>query len=171
MTGAWKAALTRQFGAAIDTLAAAIEACPDPLWDDRSQRPPFWHIAYHTLFYLDLYLSESEESFRPPAFHRQNANFLGAMPFPPFHVDPPAVAFTKEELRAYLAAGRTRCRERIARLTAEEIERRSPFPWLDFTVGDLLLYTMRHVQHHAAQLNLRLRAQGIEPPPWVGGAE
>lgn len=171
MTGAWKAALTRQFGAAIDTLAAAIEACPDRLWDDRSQQPPFWHIAYHTLFYLDLYLSASEDSFRPPACHRQNANFLGAMPFPPFHVDTPAVACTKEELRAYLAAGRTRCRARIAHLTPEEIERRSPFPWLDFTVGDLVLYNMRHVQHHAAQLNLRLRAQGIAPPPWVGRSD
>ena len=171
MTSAWQAALTRQFGAAIDTLAAAIEACPDRLWDDRSMPPPFWHIAYHTLFYLDLYLSESEERFTPAACHRPHANFLGAMPFPPFRVETPAVACTREDLRAYLAHGRARCRERIAGLTDAEIERRSPFPWLDFTCGDLILYTMRHVQHHAAQLNLRLRAEGIEPPAWVGGTE
>jgi hypothetical protein len=171
MTRAWQRALIRQFEAAIETLAAAIAACPDRLWDDRSTPPPFWHIAYHTLFYLDLYLSESEEHFTPPACHRPHANFLGAMPFPPFDVETPAVVCTREELAAYLAHGRAKCRERIAGLADEEIEQPSPFPWLRFTRGDLLLYTMRHVQHHAAQLNLRLRAAGIEPPPWVGGAE
>jgi hypothetical protein len=168
MTNAWRASLLRQFGAAIDMLAAAIDACPDTLWDDRSFTPPFWHIAYHTLFYLDLYLSESEEHFTPPAFHRANANFMRDVPFPPYRVDTPAVATTKDQLRSYLAHGRDKCRDRIARLTDEEIEMKSPFPWLDFCRGDLLLYNMRHVQHHAAQLNLRLRERGVEPPRWVG---
>jgi uncharacterized damage-inducible protein DinB len=31
----------------------------------------------------------------------------------------------------------------------------------------LLLYNMRHVQHHTAQLNLLLRQRGIIPPNWV----
>jgi uncharacterized damage-inducible protein DinB len=36
-----------------------------------------------------------------------------------------------------------------------------------FTIFELLLYNMRHVQHHAAQLNLLLR-QGInDAPRWV----
>lgn len=171
MTGPWRDSLRRQFGAAIDMLAAAIDACPDALWDDRSAPPPFWHIAYHTLFYLDLYLSASEQGFAPPAFHRENANFLRDVPFPPYQVDTPAVAYTKDELRAYLAHGRAKCRERIARLTDEEIELKSPFPWLDFNRGDLFLYNMRHVQHHAAQLNLRLRGRGVEPPRWVGKSD
>jgi hypothetical protein len=171
MNSAWQSALIRQFGAAIDMLAGAIEACPESLWDDRSVSPPYWHIAYHTLFYLDLYLSESEEHFKPPVFHRANANFLGDVPFPPYRVETPALACTKDELRSYLAHGRGKCRERITRLTDEEIEMKSPFPWLDLNRGDLFLYNMRHVQHHAAQLNLRLREQGIQPPPWVGRSD
>jgi uncharacterized damage-inducible protein DinB len=34
--------------------------------------------------------------------------------------------------------------------------------------GELLLYNMRHVQHHAAQLNMLLRRRtNSAPPRWV----
>ncbi len=62
MTDQWKNATWRQFGAAIDMLENAILACPGALWGDRSQKPEFWYTAFHTLFYVDLYLSESEVS-------------------------------------------------------------------------------------------------------------
>ena len=63
----WRAVLWQQFGAAIDMLENALVACPDELWSDRSQRPEFWYVVYHTLFFLDLYQSGSVEGFTPPA--------------------------------------------------------------------------------------------------------
>ena len=57
----------RQFGAAIEMLGNAIRACPDEIWSDRSRRPEFWYVAFHTLFFLDLYLSDSVDGFAPPA--------------------------------------------------------------------------------------------------------
>ena len=45
-------------------LRSAIEACPDDLWDDRAHGAPFWHLAYHALFYADFYLSDSAETFQ-----------------------------------------------------------------------------------------------------------
>src|SRR5436853_2940383 len=62
----WKASLWQQFGAAIDMLENALLACPDRLWNDRSQRPEFWYVVYHTLFFLDLYLHGSVDGFVPP---------------------------------------------------------------------------------------------------------
>ena len=66
MDSAWSAALWRQFGAAIDMLDNAVVACPDSLWQERlwsaspddpkSPCSEFWFIAYHTLYWLDLYL-------------------------------------------------------------------------------------------------------------------
>ena len=32
---------------------------------------------------------------------------------------------------------------------------------------EVVLYELRHVQHHAAQLNAWLRIEGVEPPRWV----
>ncbi len=71
----WRMIIWRQFGAAIDDLGNTIRACPDELWRARlwehsSERPEFsefWYLAYHTLFWLDLYLTGAEEGFTPRA--------------------------------------------------------------------------------------------------------
>ena len=70
-----RAIVWKQFGAAIDMLDNALAACPDalwrqPVWHDSSvpsRRTAFWYVAYHALFWLDLYLFGSEEGFAPPA--------------------------------------------------------------------------------------------------------
>ena len=66
MDASGKIILWKQFGAAIDMLENTLVACPRGLWGDRSRRPEFWYVAYHTLFFLDLYLSGSDEGFSPP---------------------------------------------------------------------------------------------------------
>ena len=64
--------LWRQFGAAIDALGDALRNRPDALWearlwDDQPEQwvmpgfATFWYLGYHTLFWLDLYLTGAEE--------------------------------------------------------------------------------------------------------------
>ena|SRR5258705_8607961 len=67
MIATWKPILWQQFGAAIDMLENALLACPEDLWNDRSRRPEYWYVVFHTLFFLDFYLSDSPEGFTPPA--------------------------------------------------------------------------------------------------------
>jgi uncharacterized damage-inducible protein DinB len=155
----WKAILWDQFGAAIDTLENALVAAPDQLWSDRSRRPEFWYLVYHTLVFVDLYLSGSLEGFHPPA------------PFTLDEVRPngvlPEQAYTKDELQNYLEHCREKGRTTIEALTDERGCERCVFPWLDISFAELLLYNMRHVQHHAAQLNLILRQTVDSAPRWV----
>jgi len=159
MDAFWRTILWQQFGAAIDMLENALVACPDELWSDRSRRPELWYVVYHTLFYLDLYLSGSVEGFVPPApFTLDELDPEGLVPDPPY---------TKDELRTYLEHGRRKCRETIEALTDEDARRRCNFEWVDVTGAELLLYNMRHVQHHAAQLNLLLRQTIDSAPRWV----
>ena len=42
-----------------------------------------------------------------------------------------------------------------------------PFEFRQMSNGELLLYNMRHVQHHAAQLNMLLRQTTDSAPDWV----
>jgi uncharacterized damage-inducible protein DinB len=43
-----------------------------------------------------------------------------------------------------------------------------PFAYRAMSNGELLLYNMRHVQHHAAQLNMLLRQRtNSAAPRWV----
>ncbi|MBI5708774.1 MAG: DinB family protein [Candidatus Eisenbacteria bacterium] len=162
MTTTWQAALWRQFGAAIDMLESAILACPDGLWSDRSRRPEFWHLVFHTLFFLDLYLSDSAEGFAPPPpFTLDELDPAGLLPERPY---------TKEELCTYLKHGRGKCRATIEALTGGKAGERRRFGSIEGSVAELLLYNMRHVQHHAAQLNLILRQATDSAPRWVARA-
>ena len=157
-----KQVLWSQFGAAIDMLENAMLAAPDHVWGDRSKNPEFWYVAYHTLFFLDYYLSESPEGFAPPA------------PLNLDELDPAGIlpdrVYAKSELLAYLAHGREKCRATLAALTEEQAARRCAFG-RDLSVLELHLYSMRHVQHHAAQLNLILRQTIDSAPNWVGKAK
>jgi hypothetical protein len=158
-----KASLWQQFGAAIDMLGNAMRDCPDPLWSDRSQRPEFWYLVFHTLFWLDFYLSKSVEGFSPPApFTLDEMDPAGLMPERPY---------TKAELQTYLEHGRNKCRARIDGMTDENAHERFKYRWMDFSIPELLLYNMRHVQHGAAQLNLILRQQTDSAPGWVARVE
>ncbi|MCU1264072.1 MAG: hypothetical protein JWM21_390 [Acidobacteria bacterium] len=159
MDSIWRAIIWQQFGAAVDMLENAIIACPDELWSDRSRRPEFWYVAYHTLFWLDAYLSDSVEVFTPPPpFTLDEMDPAGVIPEQPF---------TKVELRKYLEHGREKCRTVIQDLTDEKAGQRCGFEWVEVSYSELLLYNMRHVQHHAAQLNLILRQTIDTAPGWV----
>jgi hypothetical protein len=177
----WNAALWQQFGAAIDMFDNAVVACPDSLWrarlwsappdDPQSHRGEVWRIAFHTLEWLDLYLSSIAAApsgpppmpFRAPSLDEED--------------DEPQRPYTKEELRAYLAYTRQKCQDTIATLIGERARFPYEFPWekgqgRPISYLELLLYAMRHTQEHAAQLSLFLGAHGIadEALDWVGRA-
>jgi uncharacterized protein (DUF433 family) len=154
-----RTSLWQQFGGAIDMLENAIVACPDALWSDRSQRPEFWYVAYHTLFFLDLYLSESLDGFTPPApFTLDELDDAGILPERPYR---------KDELLPYLEHGREKCRAVIGGLTEETMQEVHAWWTRELSVLEMLMYNLRHVQHHAAQLNLILRQQTDSAPAWV----
>lgn len=50
-------------------------------------------------------------------------------------------------------------------------QRRCRFGWGEVSFAELLLYNMRHVQGHAAQLNLLLGQKMGSAPDWVTQAE
>jgi hypothetical protein len=163
----WRTSILQQFGAAIDMLDNAVTACPDDLWHVRLWRDgqqesdfsQFWYVVYHTLFWLDLYLSGSVQGFMPPA------------PFGLEELDPtglrPERAYTKDELNVYLAHGREKARAAIQALTDEKAHQRCSFSWGEVSYAELMLYNMRHVQEHAAQLSLILGQKAGLPSRWV----
>jgi hypothetical protein len=159
----WKRALRGQFGAAVETLQRAIEACPETLWGQRDAKPEYWRVAYHTLFFLDLYMRDSPEGFAPP---------------PPFTLDEgdpdapdPPQPYSKRDLQQYLRRLRVQARESIDSLSDDRAAERCGFHWVEGSVLELYLYNLRHVQHHAAQLNLLLRQNVGSAPKWVRRAD
>ncbi len=179
MESVWRDALWKQFGAAIDMLDNAVAACPDSLWRERLWRDPpppefpprfaeFWYVTYHTLVWLDLYLSGApEEEFAPPApFAQGMLDSAEAAPERPY---------TKEELRAYLASLRQKCHTAIEALTDEQARRPVSYGWIEegavVSYAELLFYTLRHVQGHAAELSLALGQHSVPVNDWTARAQ
>jgi hypothetical protein len=52
-------------------------------------------------------------------------------------------------------------------MTDEAAARRCRFGWGEVSFAELLLYSMRHVAGHAAQLNLLLGQKSIPVRSWV----
>jgi hypothetical protein len=141
----------------------AISLCPDQLWtailwddQDDPRYGQFWFVAYHTLFWLDLFLTGSSEGFAPPSpFIR------GALPENPY---------TKNEVSGYLKQCRQKCESLINALTDEKASQIGVCAWMEPTFMELQLYSMRHVQEHAAQLNLLLGQNSVSGLDWVAQA-
>jgi hypothetical protein len=152
----WKTVIWEQFGATIDSFENALRDCPEDLWHTRLWKYPteqpvlseVWYVVYHTLFWLDLYLTGTEEGFLPPApFTLIEQDETGPIP---------ERAYRKAELQAYLAGCRERCHTTIEQLTDEQAQRMGYFGWGALSFAELLLYNMRHVQEHTSQLGMLL---------------
>jgi len=149
----------KQLGATIDMLENAIVMSPEEFWG----KPQFWYKAYHTAFYLDYYLTVNPDEFTPPS------------PFTTSEFDPagkmPERKYSKEEILSYLHASKKKLHNVMNNMSEETAMKRWINPDRNYSFFEMLIYNMRHVQHHTAQLNMLLR-QGInDAPKWVSQTE
>jgi hypothetical protein len=158
-----KTSLWQQFGAALDTLDDAITLCPDHLWTTQVWKDPedacygqYWWIASHAVMWTDLFFGGTMEGFLPPSpFIR------GGLPDQPY---------TKADVRGYLLHCRQKAHDLFMELTDEQANKVCVFKWMEPTYFELQLYSMRHIQEHAAQLNLVLGGHEVEGLDWVPSA-
>ena len=154
-----KQAIKSQYYAALEMLNQAIEACPESLWDDPGYESPFWHIAYHVLFYTHLYLQPTEQDFRP--WEKQQDGYRSLASVKESEGEP----YSKEDLLAYLQLCRGQVEEQV---TAVDLQDESGFHWLPFDKLELQFYNIRHIQQHTGELYERLGAAGGPELRWVG---
>jgi hypothetical protein len=166
MNNFWNTIIWQQFGAAIDMLDNALRACPDELWRQRVwndsedvQYGEFWFVAYHTLRWLDCYISGAPKDFAPP---------------PPFLIGRlPDKPYTKDEVLAYLEHCRQKSQATFEAMTDVKANQICKFPWeggREISFAELQLYNMRHIQEHASQLSLHLGHKVAFAPDWVSKA-
>jgi hypothetical protein len=148
--------LWNQFGAAINMLENAINACPAELWNNELT---YWYWSYHTIFYLDYYSDPNPTSFLPPSPFTLS-EFEGEGSYP-------EQVYTKIELLTYLDFCRKKCHDLIMGFTTVTAAHRFINVAKNYSMTELVIYNLRHVQHHTAQLNLLLRQAGVTPPSWI----
>jgi hypothetical protein len=144
-----KTILTGQFEASLCMLKECVQKCPHEHWEGKIANDTFRQVAYHTLFFVDLYLSPNEEAFKLRDLHHRGGDERSS--------SYPSTGLTKDETLSYVAICRQKALETLACETAESLQRASGFQRLPFSRGELHLYNLRHVQHHTGQLSAYLR--------------
>ena len=156
-----KETIKSQYHAALEMLKQAVEACPESLWHDSQYESPFWHVAYHALFFAHLYLQPTEKDFVPWEKHQEGIASLASDE----GEGEGGVGYGKEDILAYLALCRRQVEEQV---TALDLEAGSGFHWLPFDKLELQFYNIRHIQQHTGELYERLGTAGGPELGWVG---
>ena len=167
--------LKSQYHASLAMLRNAIERCPDELWTSGDYVNPFWRIAYHVLYYTHFYLQPNADSFRPWGYHQTGIQFMDDEERPPSRSTigelphrPPKTGkpYTKEEVLAYWKI----CNNAIDS-SVDALDIANPdcgFFWYKVSKLEHQIISIRHLQHHMAQLGDRIRAATNTGVAWVG---
>jgi len=159
-----KQSLIGQFDAALCMLRQCLAACPAGHWEGKIASASFRQMAYHTLFFVDLYLSANKEAFVYRELHQRGGDELQ----PRF-----SDGLSQAETIAYLDICRQKAHQTLAAETQEILEGPSGFAWYPVSRAELHLINIRHVQHHTGQCSAYLRRLGgpfqeKDALPWVG---
>jgi len=158
-----KPALKRQYHAALAMLRQAIEDCPEDLWNAGPHPVPFWRVAYHTLYFLHLYVQPDLEAFVPWELHREDYHDL---PWPPGSGPKIDVPYSKAQMLDYWAICDGVLDAAVNRLDLAAQD--CGFPWhRGMPKLDHQLHNLRHIQHHTALLAGRLRSFDGTEVRWV----
>ncbi|RIK27604.1 MAG: hypothetical protein DCC55_39320 [Chloroflexi bacterium] len=160
-----KAIIRSQYAAALQMLETAIIRCPESLWTDNTGKNRYWQVAYHTLFYVHLYLQPTEADFTPWAKGRAEYHFLGPTPWPPHTTPEVGEPYSQQEILEYLDLCRNEVEARVQEL---DLAAASGFDWLPFNKLELQFYNIRHLQHHVGELSGRLMTETGVEIDWVG---
>lgn len=145
-----------QFGASLDMLENAIIMCPDEDWGTETS---FWYASYHCTFWANYYLTAEPNKFALPApFTLSEFEPTGKMP---------DRIYSKREVLTYLEHCRQKANLLLSKLTIDKLNERWINGSKNYTLIEILIYNIRHIQHHSAQLNLLLRQTINNAPTWV----
>jgi len=161
--------ISNQFDASLCMLNECIVRCPEDWWNQPVGNHPFCRVAFHTLFFTDFYLGEGDgDELNRQAFHRDHPDFFRN--YEELEDREPAFLYDRPRVQLYLEHCREKAKRVVENETQQTLSGNSGFERRDCTRAELHVYSMRHIQHHVAQLSLRLRRSCSIAIPWVAHA-
>ena len=165
-----KEVLAHQYEASLSALHLAVERCPDANWNERVATWKFCQAAFHVVFFADLYLQPNDDvdALKHQSFHAEHKTDF--RDYEELEDHPPMLLYDKAFVLSYLQNVRRKAQATIASESAKVLAGPSGFLRRGCSRAELHVYNIRHIQHHAAQLSLRLRLDAKVDIPWVGHA-
>lgn len=149
--------VARQFDRTWKTLRQAITNMSDEQWrqSDHDWLTPA-RLAYHIVETADFYSENTPKDF--------NWGALGG----DWEGSPASELPSQQQILDLLDRVQPKVKNWLADINETEwFEAETEFPWTGKTLLDRALYSMRHAQHHVAQINAELRRRDLPCGEWV----
>lgn len=160
-----KAMFRNQYEAAFRTLKYCVDLCPDELWNKPVCNVDYSQVAFHTLFFTDVYLGPNPEAVETQPFHKEHASVFAG--YEEWEDRKPEKRYERAFIEAYLEHCLEKARVVVDAFTETQLKTASGFYWIEGMTAEVHVYNIRHIQHHAAQLSLRARLDHGVDIPWV----
>jgi len=165
--------LRRPYAASLKMLRNVIEKCPDDLWDAQLDEAPPWQQALHTLFYTRLYLLSDVRGEEATEHAQVVLRLIGETQTKADSVGKTMWSLTKKDYRPPRVPTKQELLECLARCESSldaalnDIENGaggnpSPAEWIKGDRAHLMVYNLRHIQHHVGRLNGMLGRRGVQ---------
>ena len=156
-----KRGIVSQMLAGLTMLKDCIERCPEKEWDEKQNDCPFSQILFHILFDCDYNLSASEQEFREQVFHKNHsdvfADYEELMDLKKPHL------FDRNFIMSYYDFCMTKVENSMRELNDGDLIIPDTDIYKNMTKLERCVNAIRHIQHHTAQLGLRLQfITGVE---------
>lgn len=157
--------LESQYLAALKALRATTQQCPAKFWTDATTGAPFWRVTYHTLWYTAFYLNQDPEPTEPPwEDHIHEYQFIGPIWWDDNRLPAEGEPYTQQQLMSFHDQ---MVRIVQTKLPTIDLDGKSTFYWIPTTWLEVMIYSIRHIQHHAGALSQRLRSGANVDVAWV----
>jgi hypothetical protein len=155
-----KEIIERHFVPCLEMLVQVIETSPPTLWEKREKHAPLWQHVMHTLESVDYWFTDSQLPYLAEKYSRH-------IPFD----------FTETELetvsqphcREYFQQIKNKSRDFFKKYGEKLLE--ISFRLKEYTILDVLLGQIRHIQYHVAYCSSILSRHGLGDIKWLGYGE
>lgn len=157
--------LASQLLAGLHMLKDCIDRCPEKDWNAHHNDHPFSQVVFHALFDCDYHLCDNDAEFKVQNFHRENRGSFGD--YEELEDRIPKHLPERDFINRYYE----HCREKAASVTETKTNADLIVPDADvrrnMTKMERYVNVIRHLQHHAAQLGLRLQFATGQEMDWI----
>lgn len=150
--------IVRQFELSWDMLDEIMSRCSDPVWRAELPQPySIGRLCFHVIQSTARYCRAGKQRADLDPFGFGGNELKVRMDTFP----------SADEMKVYSRKVRKRTLAWLGSLDAVALGTNDgAFQWTGRSVGERVLYTLKHFHHHLGQMNLLLRMQGIDRVEW-----
>jgi len=158
-----------QMKASLSMLKNCIQLCPDSEWEKDHNDYPFCQIVFHTLFDCDYSLCDYESELKDQDIHIKYAQIFGD--YRELIEQIPTKMADKAFIKEYFMHCYSKTELKINDKSLEDLIIRNADVTKSMTKLERYINSIRHIQHHSAQLGLQLQYLSGHEMEWIGKKE